>query len=700
MSDLLIEIGCEELPAGSMTPMAEHLANSLFAVLQQSQLCDQKPEIFATPRRIAARFSNVGERQADTVVERKGPAKASAFKDGEPTKALLGFMRGAGITVDELSYVDTPKGEWIVVKQTQTGKELVDVLAEALPNAIKTMSMPRRMRWGSTSNEFIRPVVWLLALHGSKTLPLSVLGLNASNTSLGHRFHAPEPQLIDQPSHYEAILESAYVMVDSSERRARIVKGVQSEAMRLGGTPVMDEELVDEVNALVEWPVALAGRFDQEFLEIPKEALIQTMQENQRYFALLDDKGALMPAFITVANIESQNEAIVIDGNERVIRPRFADTMFFWNQDKQSTLASHQEQLSRLLFQEKLGSVADKVSRMGALADWLATGLNVDKGQVALAVSLCKCDLNTEIVKELAKMQGICGRYYALRDGHPAPVAEAMEQHYFPKQAGGKLPQGSVSQMVALADKCDTLVGIFGLGMKPTGAKDPFALRRASLGIVRIIIEHKLDIDLVALLDSSLTTYTDRLEDPKREDMLAYIVERMRGYLVDKGFAPDAIDAVLAKKIYRPLDIVSRLQALQQFRETDAALSLAAASKRIGNILKKVETPIPQTLVESLLKEESESLLFRRVVNVTPVIEKSLSDQDYASAMNMTASLRDDVDAFFEQVMVMDEDESLRNNRLALLRQVNILCCGTAELSLLKPIDAGAKGQSAGQRSS
>lgn len=701
MSDLLIEIGCEELPAGSMLPMAEHLANSLFEVLQQSQLCAQKPEVFATPRRIAARFTNVGDRQADTVVERKGPAKAAAFKDGVPTKALQGFMRSAGVTEEQLSFVDTPKGEWIVVKQTQTGKALVDVLAEALPNAIKTMSMPKRMRWGSASHEFLRPVVWLLAMHGSSTLPLSVLGLKASNTSRGHRFHAPEPQLIDQPSNYEAILESAFVMVDPAERRAQIVKGVQGEAMRMGGTPVMDDELIDEVNALVEWPVALSGRFDKEFLEIPKEALIQTMQENQRYFALLDTAGELMPAFITVANIESQNEALVIDGNERVIRPRFADTMFFWNQDKRSPLAKHQAELSRLLFQEKLGSVADKVSRMGLLGAWLASELAADKEQVALAVSLCKCDLNTEIVKELAKMQGICGRYYALRDGHPAAVAEAMEQHYFPKQAGGKLPEGTVSQLVALADKTDTLVGIFGLGMKPTGAKDPFALRRASLGIVRIIIEKKLDLDLLALLDASLATYADRLDAPNKGDILAYIVERMRGYLVDQGFAPDAIDAVLAKEIYRPLDIVSRLQALQQFRETDAAISLAAASKRISNILKKVETPIPLAADRALLKEDAETQLFSRVVDVSELIEKNITDHDYASAMSVTASLREDVDAFFEQVMVMDENVSLRNNRLALLRQVNTLCCGTAELSLLKPLEASAaKGGNANRSAS
>jgi len=479
-------------------------------------------------------------------------------------------------------------------------------------------------------------------------------------------------------------------MADPAERRAHIVKSVQAEAMRLGGTPVMDEELVDEVNALVEWPVALAGRFDEEFLEIPKEALIQTMQENQRYFALLDAKGDLMPAFITIANIESANVETVVDGNERVIRPRFADTMFFWNQDKQKTLMTHNDELSRLLFQEKLGSVADKVSRMESLGTWLAGEMDVDKADVSLATRLCKCDLNTEIVKELAKMQGICGRYYALRDGHSEAVSEAMEQHYFPKQAGGELPNGSVSQIVSLSDKTDTLVGIFGLGMKPTGAKDPFALRRASLGIVRIIIEKQLPLDLQQLLDASLDTYKEKLDAPDKQEMLTYIVERMRGYLVDQGFAPDAIDAVLAKDIYMPLDIVARLKAMQQFRTTDAAASLAAASKRIGNIIRKVDTAIPTAVNDGLLNESAEKALAARVKEVTPVIEKHLNDKDYGSAMNLTATLRDDVDAFFDNVMVMDPDTSLRDNRLALLTQVNSLCCGTAELALLKPSELSA----------
>lgn len=704
MADLIIEFGCEELPAGSVMPMAQHLGSALFALLKQSELCDAAPEVFATPRRIAARFANVGDRQADTQVERRGPAKAAAFKEGQPTKALEGFMRSAGVSLETLSTIDTPKGEWMVVRQTQPGKALEDVLADALPTIIKNMPMPRRMRWGATTDEFLRPVVWLMAVHGTTTLPLSVLGLQAGNRSWGHRFHAPEALTIDQPASYEALLESAYVMADPAERRARVVELVQREAVTLGGTPVMDDELVDEVTQLVEWPVALAGKFDEEFLEIPKEALIQTMQENQRYFALLDSQGALMPSFVTVANVESKNPATVIDGNERVIRPRFADTMFFWNQDKQDTLASHQPQLSRLLFQEKLGSVADKVERMGAVGQWLSTELHADNNAVQLAVSLCKCDLNTEIVKELAKMQGICGRYYALRDGHSAEVAEAMEQHYYPKQAGGALPQGIVSQIVALADKTDTLVGIFGLGMKPTGAKDPFALRRASLGIVRIIVEHRLNLSLDALLDASLASYGSRLSDPDKGDMLAYIVERMRGYLVDKGYTPDAIDAVLAKQSNKPLDIVQRLAAMQQFRDTDAAVSLSAASKRMSNILKKVTDSLPATVNSSLLKEPAEAALFKQVADVTPTIEAAMSPigdkaPDYVQVMQTTATLSGAVDAFFDNVMVMDEDTALRENRLALLAQVNDLCCSTAELGLLKPADTLMAEHGSGQGS-
>lgn len=693
MADLLIELGCEELPAASVVPMAEHLGKVLHEVLATSELCKTPPKIFATPRRIAALFSDVGDRQADASVERRGPAKAAAYKEGEPTKALLGFLRSANVDLADVQTVDTPKGEWIVVRQTQAGKSLSDVLAKALPDLIKTMPMPKRMRWSDHSHEFLRPVVWLLALHGSDVVPLELLGLKASNTTRGHRFHAPGELPVTEPAAYEDILHKAYVIANPVERRSRIVQEAAALATELGGSPVMDDDLVDEVNALVEWPVALAGRFDEEFLEIPKEALIQTMQENQRYFALLDAQGDLLPAFITIANLESVNVQSVVDGNERVIRPRFADTMFFWNQDKKMPLASHQEELGRLLFQEKLGSVADKVARMGTLGQWLGAQLNVDKDEIATAVSLCKCDLNTEIVKELAKMQGICGRYYALREGYSASVAQAMEQHYFPKQAGGPLPEDDVSQVVSLADKTDTVVGIFGLGMIPTGTKDPFGLRRASIGIARIIIEQQRDIDLVELLSASRASFAHRLPDPDLDALLAYVMERLRGYLLEQGKAADAIDAVLAKQLTRPLDIVSRIDAIQQFRRSDAAASLAAASKRIANILKKVEQALPEHVDDTLFKHPAETALFQQLEVVQPAIEAAMSKRDYAKAMQDTAQLKQTVDAFFDDVMVMDEDLALRANRLALLQRVNSLCCGTAELGLLRPEEATGAGQ-------
>lgn len=688
MTDLLIELGCEELPAASMMPMAQHLGNALHEVLKSSELCQSAPQLFATPRRIAARFSDVGNRQADARVERRGPAMAAAYKNGEPSKALLGFLRSANATVDDVQTIETPKGEWVVISQVQPGKTLTEVLANALPEIIKTMPMPKRMRWADHPHEFLRPVVWLLALHGSDVLPLQVLGLTASDKTRGHRFHAPGELTLSNPSAYEATLENAYVIADPARRRLIITEQVEQLAASVNGRAVMDEDLVDEVNALVEWPVALSGSFDNEFLEIPKEALIQTMQENQRYFALLDKNDDLLPAFITVANLESSNVQSVVDGNERVIRPRFADTMFFWNQDKKHDLSAHQEQLGRLLFQEKLGSVADKVARMETLGEWLGSQLSVDAGDIATAVSLCKCDLNTEIVKELAKMQGICGRYYALRDGHNAGVAQAMEQHYFPKQAGGSLPEGDVSQVVSLADKTDTLVGIYGLGMKPTGAKDPFALRRASIGINRIIIEQQRDLDLVELLETSKMTFAKRLPDPDMASLLAYVLERLRGYLIDQGKSADVVDAVLAKNVTRPLDIVSRVNAVEKFRQSDAATSLAAASKRIANILKKVEEELPGKVDASKLSLAAEVALYKEMESLRPGLEAAMQKRDYETAMQSTAQLKQSVDTFFDEVMVMDEDLDLRRNRLALLQGVNTLCCATAELALLRPEEA------------
>ena len=684
MEDLLIEIGCEELPAGSAVAMAKHLAEALHAKLRDAGMATKPAQFFGTPRRITAYLPEVAARQDDQEVERKGPAMASAYKDGEPTKALLGFLKGAGASVDDITTIETPKGEWVVVRQTKTGEALDTVVNAVLPDIIKTLPVPKRMRWSDQAHEFLRPVVWLTALHGNSLLPLSLLGMQAGRTTLGHRFHAPEPITLASPSDYIPALEKAYVLADIDKRRSLIVSQVKKIAKELGGTPIMDEALVDEVTSLVEWPAALGGRFEEMYLEIPKEALIQTMQENQRYFGLLDSSGDLMPAFITVANIESSRPETIIDGNERVIRPRFADTKFFWDQDKQRKLADHKPSLNDVLFQKKLGSVADKTQRMSTLVPLLAPILNADANESETAVALCKCDLTTEIVKELAKMQGICGRYYAERDGHSSNISQAMEEHYFPKQAGGALPGNPVAELVAIADKTDTLVGIYGQGLVPTGTKDPFALRRASLGVVRTLIEHERDLDMAALIDASIASFKGSLGEVDRSGILGYVADRLRGYAQEQGVSVDVIDAVLAKGISHPLDAMARMRAISEFRETPAAVSLSAAVKRIGNILKKQGIENALTVAPDLLQEADEKALFDAMQRVAPDVRKQLESRQYAEAMASMSSLKEPADAFFDNVMVMVDEPKIRDNRLGLLQQVHALCSDVADISHLQ----------------
>ncbi len=689
MTDLLIELGVEELPAASVMPMANHLAKTLHEELSKAGLAGGAAKVYATPRRIAAFLPDVGAQQEDQQVERKGPAVKAAYKDGEPTKALAGFLKGANATADQLSTIETPKGDWLVLKMNQPGRALAEILNDAMAATLKTMPMPRRMRWSDLPHEFLRPVSWLCAVHGSDTVPLELLGLTAGNVTYGHRFHAPDAITIANPADYETTLNKAFVVADFDVRRKQIIEQVSAAAKQAGAQPVVDDALLDEVTALVEWPVAITGKFDPSYLDIPKEALIQTMEENQRYFALLDNSGNLLPSFITIANIESTKPQSVIGGNERVIHPRFADTLFFWEQDKTKKLREHLPELDNVLFQEKLGSVGDKIRRIKTVGAWLAPHMHADAASCATAAELCKCDLTTEIVKELAKMQGIAGRYYAARDGHGADIADAMEQHYFPKQAGSALPGNAVARVLSVSDKIDTLVGIYGQGLKPTGAKDPFGLRRAALGIVRILIEQEQDIDLQELVNEALKAYGSVLpSDANGDEMVEYILERLRGYAVDQGYTIDVVDAVLARGVTRPLDVVQRLQAIKPFRETPAAVSLSAASKRISNILKKASITSAQPINEALLQEPAEKALYENLQKVAPVIKQQFEARDYSKAMTTTAGLRDQVDTFFDDVMVMSKDEGLKNNRLALLQQVNELCSYTADLSRLQPIES------------
>ncbi|MEE9335252.1 MAG: glycine--tRNA ligase subunit beta [Granulosicoccaceae bacterium] len=689
MADLLIELGVEELPAASVMPMANHLAKTLHDELSKAGLAGGAAKVYATPRRIAALLPDVGAQQEDQQVERKGPAVKAAYKDGEPSKALAGFLKGANATVDQLSTIETPKGDWLVLKINQPGRALAEIVSDAMAAALKTMPMPRRMRWSDLPYEFLRPVSWLCAVHGSDTVPLEFLGLTAGNVSYGHRFHAPNAITITNPADYQAALNKAFVVADFSVRRQQISEQVSTAAKQAGAQPVVDEALLDEVTALVEWPVAISGKFDPSYLDIPKEALIQTMEENQRYFALLDNSGNLLPSFITIANIESTHPQSIIGGNERVIHPRFADTLFFWEQDKSKKLHEHLPELDNVLFQEKLGSVGDKIRRIKTLGAWLAPRMGADAASCETAADLCKCDLTTEIVKELAKMQGIAGRYYAARDGHSSDIADAMEQHYFPKQAGSALPGNSVARVISVSDKIDTLVGIYGQGLKPTGAKDPFGLRRAALGVVRVLIEQEQDIDLKELVSEAISAYGSVLPgDANGSEMVDYILERLRGYAVDQGYTVDVVDAVLARGVTAPLDVVQRLQAIKPFRETPAAVSLSAASKRISNILKKASITTTQPINEALLQEPAEKALYENLQKVAPIIKEQFEARDYSKAMTTTAGLRDHVDTFFDDVMVMSEDEALKDNRLALLHQLNELCSYTADLSRLQAIES------------
>ena len=685
MSELLIEIGCEELPARSVLPLAKGLAAGLHTVLDKAGLASTPPTVYATPRRLAVLWRAVEASQAEQRVERRGPSVQAAYADGQPTRALQGFLKSANATAEQLTTVSTPKGDWLMLEQRLPGRALHAVLDEHLAEVVNALPMPRRMRWGDQLHEFLRPVSWLLALHGDRTLPLTLFGLQAGNTTRGHRFHAPGEHVIASAGVYVEVLEAARVVADVDERRGRVVDGVRREAQGLGGNPVMDAELIDEVTALVEWPVALAGRYDEEFLALPREALIQTMQENQRYFALADADGALMPAFITVANLESSHPATVIEGNERVIRPRFADTMFFWNLDRAQTLEARLPALDRLLFQEKLGSVGDKVARLATLAAFLAGPLDASADTCIQAANLCKCDLTTEIVKELPKMQGIAGRYYALREGLDPALALAIEEHYYPRHAGDRLPANGIAESLSLADKCDTLVGIFGLGMKPTGAKDPFGLRRAAIGIVRILIEGRHDLALDQMVAESLVLYGDDVASAHADDIVAFVIERLRRYMLDQGFTADTVDAVLARQSTRPLDIATRLEAIREFRGTDAAVALSAASKRIVNILKKAGAADTGGVDPEALEEPAETMLFEALQSRRPSIDAALKQRDYQQAMTLTASLREPVDGFFDGVMVLVDDAALRRNRLALLADVELLCSSTADLSRLQP---------------
>ncbi|WNZ56409.1 glycine--tRNA ligase subunit beta [Microbulbifer sp. MKSA007] len=688
--DFLVELGTEELPPKALHKLMSAFADGITQGLKGAELSFGEVKAYAAPRRLAVAVFGLADKQQDKQIEKLGPAVKAAFdKEGKPSKAAEGFARSNGVTVEELGRKETDKGERLAFISEQKGAETESLLAGIVEKALAQLPIPKRMRWGARREEFVRPVHWLVMLFGNKVVNGEVLGLKAGNTSRGHRFHCNRELEIHSAYDYAQVLrEPGYVMADFAERREAIRAQVIAEANNVNGEAVIDDDLLDEVTALVEWPVALTGRFEERFLEVPAEALISSMKEHQKYFHVVDEDGQLLPFFITVSNIESQDAAQVIHGNERVIRPRLADAAFFFETDKKTSLESRREKLRQIVFQQHLGSVYDKTERVATLARTIAekTGSNGDWAE--RAGRLCKSDLVTEMVFEFADMQGIAGYYYAENDGEPLDVAKAMYEQYMPKFAGDELPASDTGTVIALADRLDTLVGIFGIGQPPSGSRDPFALRRASLGIIRILVEKRLDLDLRELLELARDNYPRTAlgeYDKVVEQTLQYVLERFRARYEDQGIATEVFMSVAARKLSRPLDIDNRVHAVNAFSQLPESGALAAANKRVSNILAKLDSAVPSSVDEALLQEEAEKALFAAVQVARTEVEPLYSDALFAEGLAGLAGLRETVDSFFDHVMVMSDDEQLRNNRLALLAQLRALFLEVADISLLVP---------------
>lgn len=686
--DFLFELGTEELPPTALGTLSCALLGAIEQGLKTAELSFSGTQAYAAPRRLAVTVYDLQTHQSDRQIEKRGPAVSAAFDDdGNPSKALQGFARSCGVEVDALETLETDKGKWLVHRQQQAGQSAAELLPQIIQQALDALPIAKRMRWGDSSAEFVRPVHWLVMLLGDDVVPATILETHADRISYGHRFHHPQPIRINSARSYAPQLETeGHVMADFNARREAIRGQVTELASTLGGAAIIDNDLLDEVTGLVEWPVAIAGSFDKRFLELPPQALISSMQGHQKYFPVQGKDGKLLANFITVCNIESRDVAQVIAGNERVIRPRLSDAAFFWDTDRKQPLAARQEQLKTIVFQNKLGTVYDKSQRVANLAAVIATKIGADAAQAKRAGELAKCDLLTEMVGEFPELQGIMGRNYARLDGETDAVADALDEQYMPRFAGDDLPAGTIGQALSLAEKLDTLVGLFGIGQPPTGAKDPFALRRAALGALRIIIEKQLDIDLTELLQTAVDNFADKLsEKDTAQQVQNYMFERLRGYVLDNGFTVDTFEAVLAVAPGRPLDFMQRLDAVRDFRALPEAEALAAANKRIDNILRKNGAYDQQlTLQTELLNDPAEQNLAALVSEVQQAVTPLMQHTDYPAVLKRLATMRDSIDKFFDDVMVMADEPAVRDNRLALLNQTRALFIGVADISCLQ----------------
>ncbi|MCG6941225.1 MAG: glycine--tRNA ligase subunit beta [Thiohalocapsa sp.] len=685
--DLLIEIGTEELPPTALLRLSESFTEEVRRQFDAHGLTHGSIESFATPRRLSLLVRELATRQPDREDVRRGPAVKAAFDaEGQPTKAALGFAKSCGVEVSELAREETDKGAWLVHRRAETGQATQDLLPELAANALGKLPIPKRMRWGAGEVSFVRPVQWVCAVFGDKAVPGTLMGVEIGNQTYGHRFHHPQPITIETPTDYAASLRRAHVEPEFAARRESIYEQVKALAASVDGEASMPSDLLDEVTALCEWPVAVLGHFDEAFLEVPAEVLIETMQQHQKYFSLVGKNGMLLPYFVAVSNIESRSPDVVRAGNERVIRPRFSDARFFWEQDLRVPLGERRETLERVVFQHKLGSVAEKSRRVASVARQIAEMLGYDASLVERAAQIAKCDLVTAMVGEFAVLQGTMGRYYASRSGEDPCVVAAMEEQYLPRQAGDRLPDTECGRVLALADRLDTLVGIFAIGERPTGVKDPYGLRRAAIGVLRILIETPLALDLRGLLNDAAAAFPAEIQASLAvPDAYAYIMERLRGYYAEQGVGADAIEAVMAVDASVPSDFDKRVRAVTDFAGLEAASALSAANKRIANILKKSDVEAGHVAVaQDLLSEPAERALADQVEALRERITPMLKLGDYSAALTALAELRADVDRFFDDVMVMAEDSSLRANRVALVQAVGELFSSIADISRLR----------------
>ncbi|MRD72766.1 glycine--tRNA ligase subunit beta [Rhodocyclus tenuis] len=688
---LLVELLTEELPPKALARLGEVFAAQIHAGLVERKLVAAGSDYrwFATPRRLAIQVPGVLAVAPDaTVVEKIMPVAVALDAAGQPSPALLKKLAAKGIAASEVAKFEKRmdgKSETFFYEASVKGARLDDVLAGIVGDALKKLPIPKLMRWGDSDHQFVRPVHGLVLLHGERVVAGEVLGLTSGRVTRGHRFlSSGEITLASAESYEEALRTQGRVVASFAERRASIEQQLAAQAAALGATINRADGLLDEVTALVEWPVVYVGEFEAEYLEVPQECLILTMQQNQKYFPLLDAAGKLINKFLIVSNMAVADPKHIVGGNARVVRPRLSDARFFFNQDRKATLASRLDRLGSVVYHSKLGSLLSRVDRLEALAQKIAVRLSANASLAARAARLAKADLVTDMVGEFPELQGIMGRYYALHDGEDAAVADAIQSHYQPRFAGDALPAGNIACAAALADKLDALTGFFGIGQIPTGDKDPFGLRRAALGVLRILMESPLPLDLADLIaDAQAGFAAGVLTQPVSEPLLDFMLDRLRGLLRDAGYAQDAIEAVLAQRPTRIDRVPARLDAVRDFQRLPEAEALAAANKRIGNILRKADAAAIADPVAALFDAPAEKALFERVVQISPVVDAYVAAEDYAAALKVLAGVRVEVDRFFEDVMVMADDAAVRANRLGLLRALFRELNAVADLSRL-----------------